>query len=159
MQITIRVDVVAGEHLRYVQYVKYRTPGDKITATVVVMNYAQFHVPCKERDVNSILRTLNLRVSKPASVPNYGFTMTRPAPSNSLAYGLIYCRKHLLCVTDCVKVFRHDCLVTPTNNTFCCSAKRSARYRFTPGFCPKQPKSEVAAKFYPLHPAIPLPRR
>ena len=46
---TVRVDVVAGEHLCYGKYVKYCISSDKIPAMVNVINYAYFHVQCKRR--------------------------------------------------------------------------------------------------------------
>jgi len=143
----IRVDVVDGEHLCYVEYVKYCNSSDKITATVNVMNDACFHVQCKETNVNATFRTLNFHKSKPASVLHYGFTMTRRVPSNSLVYGLIYSIKQFLFITDSVKVFTHDSLVTPISNTFSSNVKRLAWCRFTPGFCPKQPKSKSPLNF------------
>ena len=142
---TIRVDVVAGEHLYYVEYAKYCISSDKIPAKVNVISDAYFHVQCKrkkKKKISATFRTLNLRESKPASVLHYGFTMTRRVPSNSLAYGLNYCSKQILCLTDCMKVFTHDYLVTPISNTICSYVKRIARRQFTPGFCPKQPKSK-----------------
>jgi hypothetical protein len=45
---TIRIDVVAGEHLCYVEYVKYCISSDEIPATVNVMNDAYFRVRCKK---------------------------------------------------------------------------------------------------------------
>jgi hypothetical protein len=106
------------------------------------MKDACFHVQCKETNVGATFGAFNLHESKPASVPNYGFTMTRRVPSNSLVYVLIYSIKQFMFITDSVKVFTHDCLVTPISNTFCSNVKRLARYRFTPSFCPKQPKSK-----------------
>ena len=86
---TIRVDVVAGEHLCHVEYVKYCISSDKVPATVNVMNDAYFHVQCKKKNVSTRFRPLNLNESKPASVLDYRFTVTHRVPSNFLAYRLI----------------------------------------------------------------------
>ena len=126
---TIRIEVVSGEHLCYVEYLKYCISSDKIPATVNVMNDAYFHVQCKKKNVSATFRTLNLHESKPVSVLDYGFTMTRRVPSKALAYRLLHSIKQLLFLTYSMKLFTHDFLVTPIRITFCSYVKRLVRYR------------------------------
>jgi hypothetical protein len=132
----------------YVMSSTWNTASPAVQSTLRLTLWMMRIFMCNVRKTSTLhSATLNLDESKRASDPNYGFTMTRPAPSNSLAYGLIYSSKQLLCVTDSVKVFTHDCSVTPTSSTFCCNVKRLARYGFTPGFCPLPPKSKSPLKF------------
>ena len=130
------------------------TPGEDL-----VPNDEYFHVQCKEKNVNATFRTLSLRKSKPASVLHYGFTMTHRVPSNCLVYGLHYSIKQSLFITDSVKVFTHDCLVTPPYQQYILfQCKTISKMSIHSRLLPKTAKIEVTAKFYPLHPAIPLPR-
>ena len=111
------------------------------------INVAYFHVQYTKKNVSIAFRNLNLDEPERVSVPPNGQTMTRRILINSIAYGLIYYGKQLLCLKDSKKVFNNYCLVSPYKQYNCSNIKRLAGCRFTLRFGPKQTKSRSPLNF------------